>query len=569
MADSLSAFLPEDRKEAQWVFNSLPIKQQMEMVLGNHGKRRMDMLFLSQHPEEIVRQLPEVEVFLTVKEIGERDAIDFIHLTTPEQFMYLLDLDLWVKDELDPARLLLWIEILAGLAEPKLKEFLETADQELLATLFRKLIRVRKTESTEDEIVDEAGHGLFNLDRIYYIEFTERRVALFMKHLIEDLFDHDVSLYQTIMEMILWDVPAEDEASAFRLRGGRLADCGIPDLDEALEIYRYIPPEAVKGEKKDQISPGEPGIYPPVYIERSGGTSFLVSLLNRGLDDEVERRVRWEIAGVANRVMVAEAFPLADTKALHQSAEKALRTLDLGLRYLSDENPGAAMKVIETVPLARVFQTGFSLGLDLKRKARFFCEKGWLGALDRKEQVLDSPLRETVQGLLRKKPEFFCEPCGAVYHPFERLEEVALVEDRLDKVGILGRGVHDSLGITAEEINQVSSMSLFLPDPPLSAIWLTVFANRILKGIGLLRPIEIDELAKLYLLLMERGEQGGPGRIRPEVRDLLAGKPAGDRIGEELGWWFDFLQSRMESSLAGVAPEDLDPRFIDIFMIRK
>ena len=47
MIDSLSPFLPEDRKEAQWVFNSLPVKQQMEMVLGNRGKRRMDIVLLS------------------------------------------------------------------------------------------------------------------------------------------------------------------------------------------------------------------------------------------------------------------------------------------------------------------------------------------------------------------------------------------------------------------------------------------------------------------------------------------------------------------------------------------
>ncbi len=569
MVDSLSPFLPEDRKEAQWVFNSLPMKQQVEMVLENRGKRRMDILFLSHHPEQIVQQLPEVEIFLSVKEIGERNALDLIHLTTPEQFMYLLDLDLWKKDELDQDRLLLWIEILAGCAESKLQEFLETADQELLATLFRRVIRVLKTESTDEEIVDQQGRGLFNLDRTYYIEFTESKVFLFMKQILEALFGYDASLYQTLMEMMLWDVPAEDEASALRMRDGRLADSGIPGLDEALELYRYLPPELVREEQADWISSGEQGFYPPVYIERSGEASFLVSLLKRGMDEGVERRVRWEIVAVANRVMVAETFPLADVEALHQSAEKALRTLDLGLRYLSHENPDEAMEVIKTIPLARVFQTGFSLGLKLRRKAKSICEKGWLGALDRKEQILDSPLRETMQGLLRKRPEFFCEHCGAIFHPFERLDEIALVEDRLERITILGRGVHEFIGMTADEINRVSSMSVYLPDPPLSAICLTVFANQILKGEKVLSPIGIDDLAKLHFLIVEKEAEEGPARIRPEVRDLLVEKLTGGREEETLRWWFDFLRSRMESSLSGVAPEDMDPRFIDIFMIRK
>ena len=54
-----------------------------------------------------------------------------------------------------------------------------------------------------------------------------------MKQILEVLFGYDPSLYQTLMEMLLWDVPAEDEASAFRMRSGRLEDSGIPGLDEA------------------------------------------------------------------------------------------------------------------------------------------------------------------------------------------------------------------------------------------------------------------------------------------------------------------------------------------------
>ena len=104
--------LPEDPQEAQRVFNSLPVNDQLDLVLRARGKERLHYLFLSEHSEELVQQLPELEIFLTIKEVGEKDSLDLISLTTPEQFQYMLDLDFWKRDQLDPEKVLHWIEIL-------------------------------------------------------------------------------------------------------------------------------------------------------------------------------------------------------------------------------------------------------------------------------------------------------------------------------------------------------------------------------------------------------------------------------------------------------------------------
>jgi len=82
---------PEDPKEAKKTFNSLPIKHQLDISLQARGKERLHYLFLSENPEQLVQKLPELELFLTVHEVGKKDALDLISLTTPEQFQYLLD----------------------------------------------------------------------------------------------------------------------------------------------------------------------------------------------------------------------------------------------------------------------------------------------------------------------------------------------------------------------------------------------------------------------------------------------------------------------------------------------
>ena len=42
--------LPEDPKEAQKVFNVLPVKNQLDIILAARGKERLRTLFLSEYP---------------------------------------------------------------------------------------------------------------------------------------------------------------------------------------------------------------------------------------------------------------------------------------------------------------------------------------------------------------------------------------------------------------------------------------------------------------------------------------------------------------------------------------
>jgi hypothetical protein len=208
----------------------------------------------------------------------------------------------------------------------------------------------------------------------------------------------------------------------------------------------------------------------------------------------VIERLPWEIVSLANHVLVADAAGLADIEATHRSMRKAFQTLDIGLKYLSQEEPVKAARVLETVPIIRIFQTGFSLALRLKWTAESMVKRGWLAALDRGVDILDSPLEETVRALLRKRPLFFCAEGGGNERPFEKLEEVALVEERLERTSLLGKLVHENLGVSAEEINRVNGASCYHSDPTLSTICLTVVANKLLRGVKELEPIDRSSL---------------------------------------------------------------------------
>ena len=169
MVGSSFLTLPEDPKEVEKVFNSLPIKNQLKIVLQARGKERLHYLFLSEHPEDLIRGLPELEVFLTVKEVGEKDCLDFISLTTPEQFQYLLDLDFWKRDQLDPEKILLWMEILIEMGEKKVTQFIQSTDPEFIALLLKKFLHVTTLDGEHLERMDRVP--LFTLDQFYFIHF--------------------------------------------------------------------------------------------------------------------------------------------------------------------------------------------------------------------------------------------------------------------------------------------------------------------------------------------------------------------------------------------------------------
>ena len=80
-----------------------------------------------------------------------------ISLATPEQITHFLDLDLWEKDQLNPEKIIVWLETLEACGEEKLKQLFDTLDSELVVALFQKLIRVVKVENPDDDLGQELG----------------------------------------------------------------------------------------------------------------------------------------------------------------------------------------------------------------------------------------------------------------------------------------------------------------------------------------------------------------------------------------------------------------------------
>jgi hypothetical protein len=552
-----------------------PSTEEIRALLSLPVKERLENILNSSDPRELVAQIPETDLFLTVKELGIRESVDLISLATPEQTTHLLDLDLWKKDQLDPEKIIVWLETLEACGEEKLKQLFDTLDSELVVALFQKLIRVVKVENPDNDYSEDLDKD-FTLDGYYYSRFLSEKDAPLITRLLKFLQADDPLYYQNLLEWVHLRLPLEEEETALQWRRGRLADHGFPDFYEALEIYRYLPPEQVREEKLPDWSIPEASFYPSSHLESVGEGSFLFAAMNRGLEEGQLTRIKWELAHLANQIAVADGAEINEPASIFQSVRKALQLLDLGLRHLSRDDSGRAGEILSQLPLIRIFQTGYSLGLDLKYRAEAIIRKGdWYREILRREEVLDSPFKETVKGLLFKRPLYYDRTSGGNYRPFQSLGELQETRELLDNLTVLGRLISRRLGITAGEINTLSTIPLYQPDPTLSAVWLNVSANRMLSGQAFLRPLSLESWERLGGVLFEQKRPDGSKKSGPEIFQqavqLVAesGPELKPDEQEALYWWLDFLRNKLEAELGRIpVGEKADPRFVSGFIIR-
>ena len=338
-----------------------------------------------------------------------------------------------------------------------------------------------------------------------------------------------------------------------------------------------FPPNKFRGRKYPDLPLPEASFYPPSHLESGGEGSFLYAALNRGMEEGQITRIKWELAHLANQILVADGAEVNETAPIYQSVQKAFQFLDLGLQHLSRDDLGRAGEVLSRIALLRVFQTGYSLGLDLKYRAEAIIRRGpWYRDIRQREEVLDSPFKETIQGLFFKRPLYYDRPGGGNYRPFRDRRELEETGATLNNLDELGRLISNRLGVAPGEISGLATLPLYQPDPSLSAVCLTVLANRLLSGQTVLLPLTVEDWERLVRLLFEPSPEGGFTGVGPRMYEVgyrlfTDNQPELSPTEEEaLRWWLDVLINKVEAELGGIgAGGKVDPRFISGFIIRR
>lgn len=398
------------------------------LARSRHPRKRLEGLLADPQAAELVPRIPVEDFYYLVRGVGLADAVEALRLASAEQLQGCLDLDLWQRARLSTPRMLAWLDVLAELHSRALVGALRALDPELVSLVIARHARVYDP-SVREAPADDSPHVVYRTpDGVFAVEITtaSATAARTLERFLDRIYRADPDLACAMLTEARWGTTAELEEESYRWRTARLADLGFPAFEDAVGVYHLVgtapapPPPLATATSPAPPSPApapESPTVPAPFADSLGDDSFLGRVL-ADIDDAARiATLAAAIVALLNRVLVADGIAPADLEAVHDASARARDTLAVGLEQLAAGDVGRAKAVLATIPLARIFATGYSLGAALGRRAR---------ALER-AGVVDPGL----DPLLEPRPLFPCaldHPPTAGARPLRSVEDVRAVE---------------------------------------------------------------------------------------------------------------------------------------------
>ena len=572
--------LAKPAAEAERLLAELPFQEQLQLVLTTPWHLRPKIITLSPVAEGLVRNLPPQELFLTLKAVSTEEAIDLLSYAKGEQIQLLFDFDAWRKDRIVPERFLAWLVLLFEASEDKVAQWLRVADFDFLVAVLHKFIRVVKLPDDTD--LTEAMDWLppYTLDNVYFIEFKREKFEFYFRRIIEIIRDMEETYYYNLMEALIWELPSQAEEMAYRWRRGRLADHGIPDYFDALEVYapvvggnlRKVDPQFLPGKTVEEPET-PPGFLPVLYYP---GAERFTEALSRITDPAQLDRLRRELAWITNKVLTVDHVNLDEISQVEDSLSKVLGYLNIGVEYLAGADPEAGKRVLESYFLEDIFRLAHTLIVRLRKKAREISSQGGLDT--RVLKYLDDPLASYLKGVSARdanRLKFYVpEKAGTAeeYRWFRTLSEVRYVENVLEMVGYWAPLIQKAFGTPPLWVAELATQRTNFLEPgdiTWSALILTGLANWVCFREFKFRPIPADKWPEVLRAFLEFRPDPERNRFSSELFETLENNFR--RLAQQTLYYapeltesfLRFAVSRFEEEFAFAEPDaPPDPRYV-------
>jgi hypothetical protein len=523
---SLENLLKLSEGEIEKTLANLKFYEIYDLILSTPWEERAKLILYSPYPEGIVKNLPPQELFLTLKASSLDLVVELLSYAKGSQIQFMFDIDAWYKDRIRAERVASWIILLFNAGEDKVLEWLKIADWDFLIAIFQKFVKIYK--KPDDMELIEAMDFLppYTLDDFYFIEFKVPSLEFYFRRIIEILREEMPDTYFALMESVIWEIPAEVEERAYRWRNGRLADEGIPEYFEALDIFSYIPLKNLR--KIDpKYLPISEKIQPSINIMVYTGSEELFIFRILGILDDLSQmeRIKRELAWIANKVIIVDNVTIDEIGQIKKSLEKVWGSLNIGLEYVSMGNLEIAKKILEEHFLEDIFRVSQNVLKELRRFA--------LNLTKNKDfdssvlNYLDQPYYGYLKGVLAKKINeialFQPDKIGTEkeYTIFKKLSEIKMVRRYIEEIGYMAPLIEKMFGSSLSWINEVNKPGRNFDANFLtwSSLILTALSQFLYKGEFIFKALPKSAWKEVINKLME--EKEGVCYLRKELKEEL------------------------------------------------
>lgn len=497
---------------AEAALRALSLEEQARCALMLFGRERQDFLMLCPQAPAVIQALPPEEVYLTVKEIGEKDALPLLSVLSTPQVQMVLDLECWAGDKFLPERCWHWLELLDKANDRHLLHWFQTEEFEQKVMVLQSLVRVFKREDSADAYPGVEHLVSWSPDGVYDLFFKIEASAPVLRRVLTQMFSEDPSLFRSLMEAVnLYPVtPTVERAWQWRL--SRTAERGLPDFEEAFGVYSLLKPEALKERpyQKWEFDDGPgAGVAPRFALNEADPASFLGQCLAVMKNQDRFDTICWELMVLANKVLVADRVDLGDLPSRRATLRKTLGYVNLGLELGAGGDIARGEKLLGQAWMQALFQVGYAACMRLKWDAETLLrEKGGL-----LRKILNPVLQDHLLALIDRFPKIGVhalktEPDGET--PEIQWRDVASLADLERLQELTGqwrfetRFVHMALGLSESELDRRGAEGRFPPtldELDTLALTLTAFAHYTLFGTVASEPLA-DDAARSFLQMV-------------------------------------------------------------------
>lgn len=365
--------------EVEKILSRLSIPEQAQCIMQLKGREQMDLLTLSPNAREVVQSLPPEQVYQLIKEVGENDSLPVLAYTTQEQVQYFFDVEWWQGDKFQPERAVDWLDLLDRCDVEKSVEWILTEEFDQKVMLLQSLIKVFKDDEMTDRYDGVENLKHITLDGVYDIFFKVPEAELPLEKILKLLVAEDKKVFDALMEAVIWYPVTQTVENAYRWRLSRVGEKGIPEFEEACEVYSRLDPESlnmpVSSGKEFEEEESQWSIAPRYPFVHADPSIFLGRCLARMKDQQRIDTICWELVYLANKVMVADRVDPTILELRNEIMSKVLGYINIGLELGSDCEEIKGEKLLHSTWMQSLFQVGYGKVIQLKSQAHFVIQE--------------------------------------------------------------------------------------------------------------------------------------------------------------------------------------------------
>ena len=567
---------------------------QRKIALAMPAEKAMDVILNARQPAALVHSIPETDLFFLIQDIGLEDSLPLLALASNSQWDFMLDMGIWKGDRIENRSLTRWLNF-RFLADPdRFIRWFQNEQTEFIEWYLFKNIQIRVQEPDEEPA--DIPDAFMTIDNMVYFRFlpesgdmtssedetdasdTNEERYTFITRFLEKLYSDDPIHYQNVMLETRTILPAETEEETWRVRNIRMAEKGFLPFDEAIGVYQPLKPDAIPRRIISKKRTGEPYLPVPAYATGMLDTdnAFVRSL--KTLEQErILPEIQTELASLINQLVVADQKTITSKADIEEVVKKTVGYLSIGLERMSATplDVGRSASLIRSRLLSGIFRVGYGAALDLKWQARGWMKQSWFMAKKLPLGFWGEAWLGVLGGLLIKKPLFFDNyQTGVLYREFRSLADIQETQTILDQIIRFDQ----ILGAMTDDLIQFLQ---FVPSRQSLSYKNLILTRWAQCHIGLFPesvPIPMDSFVLFFRELFgKRGkpDSAKPGRIRKAMKSSFlrwlsektgwTSKELTERSGQEM----ERLFAELEADLGGVSEADLDPRFIQLFLVAR